>query len=196
MYGALSEYIVACATLLPPAILDINNTVPQDLIAEAGAAIRDYAPSDLWMGFHCGNTSTSCMASSMMKYQRIMHRLMEPGKEPNITRGTVEGQIRPGEVTIFRLQSTPRAELRAYVAQGEILNIDPKSFGCIAVFAVREMGRFYRHVLLERRFPHHTAVAFRHAGKPLFESMQMLGIPEVWFNRPAGALYPGEHPFA
>ena len=194
IYGALSEYIVACATLLPPAILDVNNTVPQDLIA--GATIGDYAPGDLWMGFHCGNTSTSCMASSMMKYQRIMHRLMEPGKEPNITRGTVEGQIRPGEVTIFRLQSTPRAELRAYVAQGEILNIDPQSFGCIAVFAVREMTRFYRHVLLERRFPHHTAVAFRHAGKPLFESMRMLGIPEVWFNRPAGALYPSEHPFA
>jgi len=125
-----------------------------------------------------------------------MHRLMEPGQEPNITRGTVEGQIRPGQVTIFRLQASPRAELRAYVAEGEILNIEPKSFGCIAVFAVREMARFYRHVLLEQRFPHHTAVAFTHAGKPLFESMQMLGIPEISVNRPRGSLYPSEHPFA
>jgi len=195
IYGALSEYIVACATLLPPAILDINNTVPQDMYAEAGSEVGDYSGTDLWMGFHCGNTSSSCMASSMMKYQRIMHRLMEPGKEPDITRGTLEGHIRPGMVTIFRLQSTPRAELRAYVAEGEILNIEPKSFGCIAVFAVREMARFYRHVLLEQRFPHHTAVAFTHAGKTLFEAMHMLQIPEVSFNRPRGSLYPTEHPF-
>ena len=196
IYGALSEYIVACATMLPPAILDINNTVPPDMYAEAGSEVRDYASTDLWMGFHCGNTSSSCMASSMMKYQRIMHRLMEPGKEPNITRGTLEGRIRPGMVTIFRLQSTSRAQLRAYVAEGEILNIEPKSFGCIAVFAVREMARFYRHVLLEERFPHHTAVAFTHAGKTLFEAMQMLGISPVSFNRPKDHLYPSEHPFA
>lgn len=195
IYGALSEYIAACATLLPPAILDINNTVPYDMIEEAGSQVRDYASHDLWMGFHCGNTSSSCMATSMLKYQLIMHRMMEPGKEPNITRGTLEGRIKPGAITIFRLQSTPEAVLRAYVAEGEILDIDPKSFGSIAVFAVREMGRFYRHVLLEKRFPHHTAVAFAHAGKALYEAMPLIGVQDVGFNRPKGMLYPGEHPF-
>ena len=195
IYGALSEYCASCATMLPPAILDINNTVPYDMIEEAREQIGTYAPHDLWMGFHCGNTSSSCMATSMMKYQLIMHRLMEPGKEPNITRGTLEGRIRPGEVTIFRIQSTPEAALRAYVAEGEILDIDPKSFGSIAVFAIREMGRFYRHVLLEKRFPHHTAVAFSHAGKPLFEAMKMMGVQDVGFNLPKGTLYPTEHPF-
>ncbi|HEX9014720.1 MAG TPA: fucose isomerase, partial [Chloroflexota bacterium] len=196
IYGALSEYVVTCATQLPPAILDINNTVPADLYQEAGAEVRDYANNDLWMGFHCGNTSSSCMVTSMMKYQLIMHRLMEPGQEPEITRGTLEGRIHPGEVTIFRLQATPDAELKAYVAEGEILNIDPKSFGCIAVFAVREMGRFYRHVLLAKRFPHHTAVAFAHAGRALFEAAKLAGVGDVSFNLPKGMLYPTEHPFA
>jgi L-fucose isomerase-like protein len=195
IYGALSEYVVTCATRLPPAILDINNTVPADMYRDSGKAVKDYANNDLWMGFHCGNTSSSCMATSMMKYQLIMHRLMEPGKEPDITRGTLEGQIRPGEVTIFRLQSTSGAELKAYVAQGEILSIDPKSFGCIAVFAVREMARFYRHVLLEKRFPHHTAVAFAHSGRALYEAMKLMGVDDVSFNLPKGALYPTEHPF-
>ncbi|MGB6032394.1 MAG: fucose isomerase [Bacteroidota bacterium] len=196
IYGALSEYIVACASLLPPAILDINNTVPHDMYEEAKASVKDYLNSDLWMGFHCGNTSSGCMVTKMMKYQLIMHRLMEPGKDPNITRGTLEGQIRPGEVTIFRLQSTSRAELKAYVAEGEILNIDPKSFGCIAVFAVREMGRFYRHVLLEKRFPHHTAVAFAHTGKVLHEATRLLGVHDISFNRPKGSYYTTEHPFS
>ena len=119
------------------------------------------------------------MATSMMKYQLIMHRLMEPGKEPDITRGTLEGRIKPGAVTIFRLQSTSEALLRAYVAEGEILDIDPKSFGSIAVFAVREMARFYRHVLLEKRFPHHTAVAFNHAGRALYDAMRLIGVNDI-----------------
>jgi L-fucose isomerase-like protein len=85
--------------------------------------------------------------------------------------------------------------LKGYVAQGEVLNINPKSFGCIGVFAVREMARFYRHVLIEKRFPHHTAVAFDHAGKSLFAAARMLGVQEVFFNLPEGAYYPGENPF-
>ena len=157
--------------------------------------MKDYANNDLFMGFHCGNTSSACMATSMMKYQLIMHRLMEPGKEPGITRGTLEGTIRPGDMTLFRLQSTAEAELKAYVAEGEVLTIDPKSFGCIAVFAVREMGRFYRHVLIEKRFPHHTAIAFAHSGRVLHEAMQLIGIGDISFNLPRGVLYPGEHPY-
>ncbi len=135
------------------------------------------------------------MATFEMKYQLIMHRLMEPGKDPHITRGTLEGQIRPGKMTIFRLQSTPDAKLRSYVAEGEILNINPKSFGCIAVFAVREMARFYRYVLLEKRFPHHTAVAFDHSGRSLWDAMRLLGVDDISFNRPAGVLYDGESMF-
>ena len=193
IYGALSEYIATCATDMPAAILDINNTVPQDMYDESRSTIGQYSNSDLFMGFHCGNTSSACMASFSMKYQLIMHRLMEPGKEPRITRGTLEGQIRPGKMTLFRLQSTPEGELKAYVAEGEILNIDPKSFGCIAVFAVREMSRFYRHVLIEKRFPHHTAVAFDHSGRSLWDAVRLLGVQDVSFNRPTNVLYEGEY---
>ena len=190
IYGALSEYICSCATEMPAAILDINNTVPADMYAEAG--VKAYANNELFMGFHCGNTSSTCMASPVLKYQLIMHRLMEPGKDPDITRGTLEGTIKPGAITIFRLQGTAEAALKAYVAQGEILNIDPKSFGCIAVFAVREMGRFYRHVLIGKRFPHHTAVAFAHTGRALFDAMHLIGVPDVAFNLPKSVPYPGE----
>jgi L-fucose isomerase-like protein len=193
IYGALSEYVVTCASGLPAAILDINNTVPDDMYASAG--VRDYAANDLFMAFHCGNTSSPCMATAVMKHQLIMHRLLEPGKEPNITRGTLEGQIRAGAMTIFRLQSTPETELRAYAAQGEILDIDPRSFGCIGVFAIHEMARFYRHVLLAKRFPHHAAVAFAHSGKTLVEAMHLLGVKDVSFTLPKGMLYPGENPF-
>jgi L-fucose isomerase-like protein len=195
IYGALSEYMALCATELPPTILDINNTVPKDMYEANRKKTGDYKASDLWMGFHCGNTPGSCMMQPTMKYQLIMHRLMEPGKEPDITRGTLEGRIKPGEITIFRLQSTAEAQLKAYVAQGEVLDLDPKSFGGIGVFAINEMERFYRHVLVEKRFPHHTAVAFLHAGKTLFEVLKMLGVEDISFNLPLQIPYKTENPF-
>lgn len=195
IYGALSEYMAACATELVPAILDINNSVPKDMFSDNRKFTGDYALSDLWMGFHCGNTSSECLMQASLQHQLIMHRLMEPGQKPNITRGTLEGRLKAGLISIFRIQSTPEAHVQAYVANGEVLEVPPKSFGSIGVFAVREMGRFYRHVLIEKRFPHHTAVAFKAAGKALFSACRMLGVADVFFNHPRGVLYPTENPF-
>ncbi|MCX6577251.1 MAG: fucose isomerase [Candidatus Aminicenantes bacterium] len=195
IYGALSEYMATCATEMPATLLDINNTVPYDMIRGAKKLVGGYKPTDLFMGFHCGNTSSTCLIGGGLKYQLIMHRLMESDKKPDITRGTLEGRIRAGEITIFRLQSTADTVLKSYVAQGEVLDIDPKSFGGIGVFAIKDMGRFYRHVLIEKRFPHHTAVAFAHAGKALFSAVKMLGVEDIGFNQPSGMLYQTENPF-
>lgn len=195
IYGALSEYIITCATGMPATLLDINNTVPQDMYEDNKELFHGYGLKDLFMGFHCGNTPKACMKDAAMKYQRIMHSLLEPNKEPDITRGTLEGTIRPGEVTLFRLQGTADCNIRSYVAQGEIIDVDPKSFGGIGVFAIKEMGRFYRHVLIAKRYPHHAGVAFKHTGKVLFAAMKMLGIEDVAFNQPASMLYKDENPF-
>jgi len=195
IYGALSEYIATAATELPVTLLDINNNVPYDMFEGAKGTTKNYKLSDLFMGFHCGNTPSSCMIIPSLRYQLIMKRLLEGEREPDITRGTLEGRIKPGELTILRLQSTADVQLKAYVAEGEILDIDPKSFGGIGVFAIPEMGRFYRRVLLEKQFPHHTVVAFRHVGKTVFNVFKMLGVKDISFNLPKGAYYEGENPF-
>ena len=132
-----------------------------------------------------------------MGYQVIMKRDLEPDlAEPDITRGTLEGNIRPGEITFFRLQSTAGAELRAYVAQGDILDLDCESFGSIAAFAIPEMDRFYRHVLIAKRYPHHGVVVFGHWGKALFEVLKYLGVADISYNQPKSLPYAGENPFA
>jgi len=195
IYGALSEYLAAAATEKPVTILDVNNTVPRDIYDANKSAVGNYKPTDLFMGFHCGNTPAGCLAVKEMKFQLIMHRLMEPGREPDITRGTLEGRFAPGPMTLFRLQSTADARLTAYVAQGEILNVDPRTFGGTGVMAVKEMARFYRYALLAKRFPHHTAAAFAHAGRTLMAALALLGIEDVSHNLPADERYPGEYPF-
>ena len=193
IYGAVSEYMCQLASLFPATLLDVNNTVPGDLqIQDLKGASR----TDLFMGFHCGNTPACCLCEGCsMKYQLIMHRLMEPGHSPNITCGTLEGVLRPGPATVFRLQGTAGCELRSYVAEGHILDADPASFGGIGIFGVPDFARFYRHVLIEKRFPHHAAIAFRHAGRILFDAVRMLGVTDVQAPLPPGTAYPGENPF-
>ncbi len=71
------------------------------------------------------------------------------------------------------------------------------SFGSIGIFAIPEMARFYRHVLVEHHFPHHGAVAFGHYGKAIYEVFKYLGVDvsEIGYNQPKGVRYPTENPF-
>ncbi len=195
IYGALSEFIGQCVSDDVVTLLDINNTVPADLYNSEIKGKFDYSLTDTFMGFHCGNTAAEKLSSKEMKYQLIMHRGLEPDKEPDITRGTLEGDIAPSDITFFRLQSNADAELKAYVAEGEVLPVATRSFGGIGVFAIKEMGRFYRHVLIEGRFPHHGAVTFSHNGKALFNVFRYLGVQSIGFNQPKGMLYKTENPF-
>ena len=196
IYGALSEFIGQCVSDDIVTLLDINNTVPSDIYLSDIKGRFDYALTDTFMGFHCGNTAAEKLSTRTMKYQLIMHRGLEPDKEPDITRGTLEGDIAPSDITFFRLQSTADAKLRAYVAEGEVLPVATRSFGGIGIFAIKEMGRFYRHVLIEGRYPHHGAVTFAHNGKALFNVFRYLGVDEIGFNQPKGMLYKTENPFA
>ena len=183
IYGALSEYIGLCISADAVTLLDINNSVPQYIYDEDIKGKYDYALTDTFMGFHCGNTPECKMCSTRaVKYQLIQHRLLEPaGSDPDFTRGTLEGDIAASDITFYRLQCDS--------------DVPTRSFGGIGIFAIPEMGRFYRHVLVEKRYPHHGAVAFGHYGKLLFDLFRYLGIKDIGFNQPKGMLYPSENPF-
>ena len=216
VYGALSEYIGShiLADILDARIIcmlfvgnqqvqlavlfHFNNSVPQYIYDEDIAGKFDYSLTDTFMGFHCGNTPACKMCNDRaVKYQLIQHRLLEPaGSDPDFTRGTLEGDIAPSDITFYRLQCDSEGNLRSYIAEGEILPVATRSFGGIAIFGIHEMGRFYRHVLVQKRYPHHGAVAFGHYGKILFEVLKFLGIQDIAYNQPKSLPYPTENPFA
>lgn len=196
IYGAVSEYIGACVTGDAVTLLDINNSVPRDLYEQDILPNFAYTLKDTFMGFHCGNTPFCKLAKgAAVKYQLIQNRLIENCGTPDVTRGTLEGDIAPGEITFFRLQGNADTSLQAYIAQGEVLPVATRSFGGIGVFAIPEMGRFYRHVLIQKRYPHHGAVAFGHIGKALYTIFDYLGVGDISFNRPKTMLYHTENPF-
>ncbi len=194
IYGCLSEFIGTAVSNDIVTLLDINNSVPTDMYEESIKGKFDYEHTDTFMGFHCGNTCSKKLSSYEMKYQMIMARALPI----EVTNGTLEGDIAPGDITFYRLQSTADNKLRAYIAQGEVLPVATKSFGGIGVFAIHEMGRFYRHWLIEKNFPHHGAVMFGHFGKAIYEVFKYIGVcpDEIGFNQPKGMLYKGENPFS
>ncbi len=193
IYGCLSEYIGTCVSQDAVTLLDINNSVPREMYDAEIKDKFDYTHHDTFMGFHCGNTCSSKLAACSMKYQKIMARSLPV----EVTNGTLEGDIAPGDITFFRLQSTADAKLRGYIANGEVLPVATRSFGSIGVFAIPEMGRFYRHVLIEKNYPHHGAVAFGHHAKALYEVFKYVGVPveEIGYNQPKGVRYPTENPW-
>ena len=196
IYGALSEYIGACVSQDAVTLLDINNSVPAQLWSDKIKGRYDYQLTDTFMGFHCGNTPSCKMcADRAVKYQLIQNRLLENGGTPDFTRGTLEGDIAASDITFYRLQCDSEGQLRAYIAQGEVLDVPTGSFGGIGIFAIPEMGRFYRHVLVQKRYPHHGAVAFGHYGKALFEVFKFLGVTDIAYNQPESLPYPTENPF-
>ena len=195
LYGAVSEYMVECATGKPATLLDINNSVPDDILPK-GLKLAGAEKRDLYMGFHCGNTCSACLKNCGMKYQLIMNRGLEGGGKPVISRGTMEGQIKPSDTTMFRLQSNSDSQLVSYIAEGSFLDVNPCSFGSLGVAAIPGFARFYRHVLIQKRFPHHGAYGFAKCGKTLFEALKLLGVDDINVPKPAGCLYPGENPFA
>jgi len=135
------------------------------------------------------------MKTCALRYQLIMNRLMESGGTPDITRGTLEGQLKPGPTTMFRLQGTPDCELRCYIGEGNILDVDPCSFGGIGVIAIPGFARFYRHVMVGWNFPHHGAFGFEKVGKVLYDVVKFIGVEQVGVPLHKTMLYPGENPF-
>ena len=197
IYGALSEYIGTCVSQDAVTLLDINNSVPDDMYEEH---IKDrkfltdtFTADDLFMGFHCGNTASCKITSCKMCNQRIMARSLPP----EVTKGTIEGDLVPGKTTMYRLQSTADTQLRAYIAQGEILPVPCRSFGSIGIFAIKDMDRFYRHILIEKNYPHHAAILFDHYGKYLWEIFRYIGVlvQEIDHNRCREFYYATENPF-
>ncbi|SDP35603.1 L-fucose/L-arabinose isomerase family protein [Selenomonas ruminantium] len=197
IYGALSEYIGTCVTADAVTILDINNSVPRGMYEESirGQSFIDgtYGLRDLFMAFHCGNTS----ACKMKDCKLCSHQMMSKNLPEEITQGTLQGDLQSGKATLYRLQSTAAGKLCAYVAQGEILPVATKSYGSIGICAVKGMGRFYRHVLVEKHFPHHGAVLFGHYGQAVYEVFRYLGIEaaDIDYNRLEGDFYETENPF-
>ena len=104
-----------------------------------------------------------------MKYQMILAKIPSGWSYKRNS----WGDIKPGDITFYRQQSTADNKLRAYIAHGEVLPVATRSFRAIGVFAIPEMGRFYRHVLIEGRLPTSRSCNIRTSRKSSLRGIQI-----------------------
>ena len=188
-YSLIAELMGQYASNESVTILDLNHSIPADL----GTALQGLPLEDVTGLFHCGNTATTRMKDPEMKHQVIMKRFMEPDTEPDITRGTIEGQIAASPITVLQVHGNGDG-MDAYIAEGEFLDLDPQTFGCTGTAYMPGFRRFYRHVLLGR-FHHHAAIAFEHCGAVLYDAFKLIGIGTTYTPLPDALPYPGENVF-
>ena len=169
IYGALSEFIGTVVSNDTVTLLDINNSVPKDMYESDIKDKFNYTQKDTFMGFHCGNTASGKLSFCEMKYQMIMARTLPE----EVTQGTLEGDIVPGDITFYRLQSTADNKLRAYIAQGEVLPVATRSFGSIGIFAIPENGTLLPPCSDLEKLPAPRSSCIRSLWKTAFRGVQI-----------------------
>ncbi len=129
--------------------------------------------------------------SAEMKYQMIMARSLPE----EVTQGTLEGDIIPGDITFYRLQSTSD-KLRAY-GTGRGSSVATRSFGGIGIFAIPEMGQILPSRTDRGKLSASRRSCIRTFGKAFFEVFKYIGVPveEIGYNQPEGVRYPTENPW-
>ena len=196
IWGAVSEFIGTCITGECVTLLDINNSVPADMFKASiqgkfgyelngsvhGLPLRQHPPVPADQG---RNEVSADHEPRPGRRRRARHHPRHPGR-----------RHRPWQY--YLLSPAFHRRLQAAGLRGggrSVLPVATESFGGIGVFAIPEMGRFYRYGLIANGYPHHGAVAFGHVAKAVFDVMKLLGVEEITFNRPKGNYYPGENPF-
>lgn len=77
-----------------------------------------------------------------------------------------------------------------------MINMPQIKLAVVGVVAIAEFARFYRHVLIQKRFPYHGAFGFAKCGAVVFEALKLLGVSDINTPKPSGVLYPDENPFS
>ena len=197
IYGALSEYMSICATELPPAHPGYQQLRSQGHVRGKQKAIGDYALSDLWMGFHCGNTSSACLMKPSMQYQLIMHRLHGAGAASRISRAERwKDRSRPARSPSSASNRRRKRASRPMWPTGKCSTSIPGRSAPSACLPIREMGRFYRHVLIEKTIPAshgHCIQACRQ--NPFCRLQDARRRRSLLQSVPRKVLYPTENPF-
>lgn len=192
VYGAVSEYIGQCVSGDIVTILNINNNIPIELYKKKieGRTFngRQYELSDLFLGYHCGVTPACKLKRSTLDYHFVNRNLIGE----NQSKGTIQGSIIPGAITIFRIQGMRDGNIRAYVCQGQILPVDEDTYGGKGIIAIPQMERFIRNIVVEKQFPNHCAVIFGHYAKEIVAVLKLLGVKEIDYNHPKETPYSNE----
>ena len=184
IYGALSEYMPPAPPRCPRP--SWTSTTPCPTTWSTANKKTRWAATLRTTSSWASTAATrpaSCMKSTRDEVPAHHEaRLLEPDSEPDITRGTLEGQIKAR-----RHHALPPPELRPTPPcaptspRAKCSTSIPSPSAPSACSPIPEMARFYRHVLIGKRYPHHARGRLRPRGQGPLRGLQA---PRAWRTSP------------
>lgn len=151
--GALSMYVLRCASLRPSALVDWNNNFGDD--------------PEKCVVFHCGNYPKAVFEKMEMRYADVIGATV--GKENAY--GSCRGNIKPGPLTFLRLTTDDiSGVLRAYVGEGEVTKDVAKTFGAWGVVRIQRLQDLL-HFICKNGFEHHVAINLSKVARAVREAL-------------------------
>jgi L-fucose isomerase-like protein len=164
IYGAL--------TMLVQYLASLGTTVPHFI----DWTIQHQEKPDTFLAWHCGNgpPSLACDAKDVnIKYHSILGESLGLDR----SRGTGEFQLKPGEVTLCRLQEHD-GEFKMLVTGGEAVQSNQKLRGSWSWIQVPDLEMLYS-CLVEEGFTHHASLIHGDYTRAICDACDYLGIEPV-----------------
>lgn len=136
--------------------------------------IKHPTRDNVFLAWHCGNMPPSlCSGRCRLGFHSVMYR--EVGAERSY--GTVDGRMKPGEVTIGRLVEYD-GEFKLFITKGRVVEEPGEFKGSWAWVEVPDLSRVYA-TLVEEGFVHHASMIHGDVVEPLTMAGKLLGIRTV-----------------
>jgi L-fucose isomerase-like protein len=138
--------------------------------------IRHPGDANVFQAWHCGKAPISVFKS---RPAIRVHEILDPIMGPDHASGTLEGEFRPGPVTLFRLVEYG-GKFRGVITRGTIEAREwPDMRGSWGWVRVRDLASLYR-VLIEKGFSHHVSLMYGDHAEATAAACELLGAEVVW----------------
>lgn len=164
IYGAL--------TMLMQYLALLGETVPHFI----DWTIKHQNKENIFLAWHCGNGPPSLVCNPgniSLKY----HSILGPSLGINCSMGTGEFQLKPGVVTLSRLQEHD-GKFKMLIARGKIIPSQQKLRGSWSWVEVPDLDVLYA-TLVKQGFTHHASLIHGDCCQALESACEILGIEAV-----------------
>jgi L-fucose isomerase-like protein len=164
IYGAL--------TMLMQYLASLGETVPHFI----DWTIKHQEKENVFLAWHCGNAPPS-LACRSGDISLKSHSILGPSLGINRSMGTGEFQLKPGVVTLSRLQEHD-GKFKMLVTRGKIVASQQKLRGSWSWVEVPDLDKLYT-TLVKEGFTHHASLIHGDCSRSLVSACEILGIEAV-----------------
>ena len=164
IYGALTMLIQYRASLCEVAPHFIDWTIQHQKLA------------DTLLAWHCGNAPPS-LACKGCKPDISYHSILGPSLGIDRSMGTGEFELKPGIVTLCRLQEY-KGKFKMLVTRGDIIESKQVNRGSWSWVKVPDLDKLY-NTLINEGFVHHAGLIHGDFAQPISDACKTMGIEIV-----------------